>query len=323
MNKHLSRWLSGFLLLSLTACSHSAPPVAANANSPSLPSVQRLTITGHAVLPRADIDGIKLTELSGLAWDEDEQLLYAVSDRGKLFHIKLTLQGGQITAAEAIKAVKLRNKKGKKLKWRDTEGLVALNASNGKRGDTQLVVAVEGRPNLLRFDTQGKQLGSEKLHKALQDRHQYRKSNNGLESVTYHPHYGFLTAPELALKGLPENLHTVYAHNRQWSFMAYPAKNSSISGMEVMPDGSLLVLERAWSGLGNPMVISLRRVDLKACSKEGACQAENLKVLSSILMVDNYEGLTHIKEDLYMMVSDDGKHDLLRTLLTSFRIHPQ
>lgn len=318
MKKYLYRWLSSVLLLSLSGCSHSATLPTASA----LSTQHQLVITSHFAIPRTDVAGIKLTELSGLAWDEDEQLLYGVNDRGKLFHFKLTMQDGRITAVDAVKAVKLRNKKGKKLPWRDTEGLVAMNANNGKRGDTQLVVAVEGKPNLWRFDTDGKKLGSEKLNKALQDRHQYRGGNNGLESVTYHPQYGFLTAPEIALKGLPENLHTVYARNRQWSFMAYPAKNSSISGMDVMPDGSLLILERAWSGLGNPMVISLRRVDLKACSKDGACQAENLKVLSSILLVDNYEGLTHIKGDLYMMVSDDGKHDLLRTLLTSFRIRP-
>ena len=102
--------------------------------------------------------------------------------------------------------------------------------------------------------------------------------------------------------------------------MAHPAKNSGISGLETLPDGNLLVMERAWSGIFNPLVVSLRYLDFEQCSKDGACTAQDLKVLSSHLLVDNFEGLTHIQGNQYLMVSDDGNEELLRTALTLFTL---
>ncbi len=314
MNQTLRLVLGSLIFIGLSACSVSGISASNTDGAPVL------TVLDSFHIPREKFDGDLITELSDLAWDEDEQLLYAVSDRGKLFHFKLTIENERIIKVEPVFARTLRNAKDKKLDWRDSEGLFALKANNGKKGDTQLAVSLEGIPRLLRMNTRGTQIGEEKLNKALRDRHQFRESNTGLESVAYHPKYGFITAPERSLKGQPDNLHTLYSAKQQWSFMAYPSKNSSITALEVLPDQSLLVLERAWAGFPNPLVISVRRVDLSACSKEGACVAQDLMVSSSLLSIDNYEGLTHIRDNLYLMVSDDGNHDLLRTTLTLFKV---
>ncbi|MEZ5449283.1 MAG: esterase-like activity of phytase family protein [Thiolinea sp.] len=309
------RHLLGLLAFTaLSACS--APAITADTSA----RYSRIHILGHYTLPREPFQGEAISELSGLAWDEDEQLLYAVSDRGRIFHFRLTLGDNGIQSVQPVFAAGLLDKQGKKLRARDSEGLSTRNANNGRRGDTQLVVSFEHGPRLLRMSPQGKELGSEPLNKALVDKKQYRDPNQMLESVVLHPKYGLLTAPERSLRGQPDNLQSVYSVQKSWSFMAYPATNSSVTGLEILPDESLLVLERAWSGFPNPMVISLRRVDLEACSQEGACKAQDLGVFSSILSVDNYEGLAHIKDNLYLMVSDDGQHDLLRTVLTLFRV---
>ncbi|PID34325.1 MAG: hypothetical protein CR976_00880, partial [Thiotrichales bacterium] len=177
---------------------------------------------------------------------------------------------------------------------RDAEGLMVWNASNGKKGDTQLIISLEGKPRLVRFTPQGRMIADIAVPRPLRDRHRLRKSNSGLESVTYHNSYGLMTAPEESLKGQPKNLHTVYAAKKQWSFMAYPAPNSSITALEMIEGtNELLVLERAWNGALEPMVISL---------------------------VDNFEGMTAIGNNRYLIVSDDGKSDLLRTLLTLFKV---
>jgi len=307
-----SLWI-GLALSTLSACS--SPAVTAGDAKPL-----SINVLSHFTVPREDFAGVTLSELSGLAWDEDEQLLYAVSDRGRLFHFQLRIEGDELLAVTPVFAAGLVDAKDKPVRARDSEGLEVLNANNGKKGDSQLVVSFEHGPRLLRMSPQGKQIGEERIHKTLQDRKRYREPNAMLESVVQHPRYGLITAPERPLKGQPDNLHTVFSAKQQWSFMAYPAANSSITGLEVLPDGALLVLERAWSGILNPMVISLRRVDLAACSKSGACQAQDLAVYSSIFSVDNMEGLTHIRGNLYLMVSDDGQRDLLRTLLTLFRV---
>ncbi len=116
-------------------------------------------------------------------------------------------------------------------------------------------------------------------------------------------------------------MHTLYSTKGQrWSFHAYPAENSGISALETLPDGNLLIMERAWSGILSPLVVSLRYLDFKQCAKNGVCTVQDLKVLSSYLLVDNYEGLTHIQGKQYLMVSDDGDEEFLPTSLTLFTL---
>lgn len=313
--------IGSLLFMALSACS--MPAITDSGNAVGSAGSGELMILDHHVIPPDDVNGLRITELSGLAWDEDEQLLYAVSDKGRVYHFKLKIENDLIASVTPVFAAKLRNVKGKKLKKhrRDAEGLMVWNAANGKKGDTQLIISLEGVPRIVRFTPQGKAIANIKVPEPLRDRHNLRASNSGLESVTYHPRYGFMTAPEESVKGQPKNLHTVYTAQKQWSFMAYPAKNSSITALEMMPgSNNLLVMERAWSGFPNPLTISLRRVNLEKCSDKGACVAEDLKVFSSSLSIDNFEGMTHIGNKRYLIVSDDGKSDLLRTLLTLFKV---
>lgn len=286
-------------------------------------AVPQLEIRDTVAIPPQTVNGIRISELSGLAWDRDEQLLYAISDKGNLFHFRLKLEGNRIAAVEPVYAAQLTDVAGEQVKRgrRDSEGLSLLNAANGKRGDSQLVIAFEGIPRIIRFTPQGQAISNISLPPELQDKRAYQHGNDSLESVTFHPRYGFISAPEMPLRGQPDKLHTLYStKGKHWSFMAYPADNSGISALETLPDGNLLVMERAWSGILNPLVVSLRYLDFSQCSKDGACTVQDLKVLSSHLLVDNYEGLTHIQGNQYLMVSDDGNEDLLRTALTLFTL---
>lgn len=299
-------WLLAALLL----------PVCASA----VPQVQ---IQDSVTLPNTEINGVRLSELSGLAWDADEQLLYAISDQGAVFHFQLEMAEQRIAKVEPVFAAKLQDIKGKVLKKGrgDAEGLTLLNAANGKRGDTQLVISLEGEARIVRFTPQGQAIQNIALPVGLRNQPSLHHSNRGLESLTLHPRYGFITAPERPLKGQAENLHTLFSTSgKQWSFIAYPAEKSGISALEALPDGNLLILERAWSGFPNPLVISLRYLDFAACSREGMCEAQDLYVNSSFVLLDNYEGLTHLAGDQYLMVSDDGGGDWQRTELTLFSL---
>ncbi|TXH68993.1 MAG: esterase-like activity of phytase family protein [Thiothrix sp.] len=298
----------------LSACS--APPVTAAPKQ----TYSKVELLSQFTIPRTSFNGLTISELSDLAWDQDEQLLYAISDQGRIFHFKLKLNGEQILAVEPVFAASLVDNKGKPIKLRDSEGLFALNTNNRKKGDSQLIVSFEHGPRILRVSPQGRQLGAVALHKDLQNAKAYRSQNTMLESVAYHPKYGFLTAPERSLKAEPDNIQTIYSAKQKWSFSAYPAANSSVTALEILPDKSVLVLERAWSGLFHPMVISLRRVDLAACGKAKLCEVQDLGVYSSLIQVDNFEGLTQIRDNLYLMVSDDGQRDLLRTQLSLFKV---
>lgn len=311
----MSRYGS-LLLCCLALATCSAPPVTAAPKQ----TYTEVKLLSQFTLPRMELNGLTLSELSGLAWDQDEQLLYVASDQGRIFHFKLKLAHEQITGVEPVFAAPLVDNKGKPIKLRDSEGLFALNANNRKKGDTQLIVSFEHGPRIYRMSPQGRQVGSVPIHKDLQNSKAYRSQNAMLESVAYHPKYGFLTAPERSLKGEPNHFQTIYSAKQKWSFQAYHAENSSVTGLEVLPDQSLLVLERAWAGIFQPMVISLRRVDLAACGKAKVCEVQDLGVYSSLIQVDNFEGLTQIRDNLYLMVSDDGGRDLLRNQLSLFKV---
>ena len=274
------------------------------------------------VIPAETVMGVKIGELSGIAWDADEQLLYAVSDRGAVFHFQLTWDGNSVSAVQPVYAANLLDSKGGRVRKgrRDSEGLAVLNANNGKVGDSQLLISFEGEPRIIRFTPAGQAIKNMELPPQLRDVRQLHRGNDGLEAVTFHPRYGLLTAPESPLKGKPRTLHTLYGLSKSWSFNAYPAENSSITALETLPDGNILVLERAWSGFPNPLVVSLRYLDLKQCPKKGACPMQDIQVFSSHLALDNFEGLTRIDGNRYLMISDDGGGDWQRTLLTAFTL---
>lgn len=307
-------WISRLLLWTVLLL-----PVTVCASTPQLQVLDDFFIQGGSV------NGVHASELSGLAWDKDERLLYAISDKGYLFHFRLELNRDHIQSVEPVFAAALLDSKGRKLRVyrHDTEGLLVLNADNGKQGDSQLVISFEGEPRLVRFSTQGHALTNIHVPAPLRDRRVLRYGNRGLESVAVHPRYGFITAPELPLKAQPDNLHTLYSTSgRQWSFMSYPAENSGIAALETLPDGNMLILERAWSGFPSPLVVSLRYLDFASCSRHGACEAQNLKVFSSLLPVDNFEGLTALGNNRYLMVSDDGGGGLQRSTLRLFALNP-
>ncbi len=122
-------------------------------------------VQSTVAIPPHTVNGIKIAELSGLAWDNDEQLLYALSDKGHVFHFRLTLEGNRIKAVDPVYAANLTDKDGEQVKKgrRDSEGLTLLNAANGKRGDTQLVIAFEGVPRIIRFTPQGQAMNNVEL----------------------------------------------------------------------------------------------------------------------------------------------------------------
>ncbi|HCK4905261.1 TPA: esterase-like activity of phytase family protein [Pseudomonas aeruginosa] len=282
-----------------------APQATAGASVPA-PSAARSDPARFTFAATARVGDIHLTELSGLAWDEDEKRLYAVSDTGHLFHFRLRLDGDAIAAIEPISAVALADPQGIGAKAGEfnAEGLTLRNATNGVPGDSELVVALEGKPSrLARFGTDGRLLGELEVPSPAADLSLYRKKGRGLEALAIHPDYGLLTAPEAPLLGQPETLHTVYAKGRHWSF-ARQSPGSRLKALDVQADGELLVLERNKAGSKNALSASLRRVDLAACGLDDLCQADTLAVLP--VGPDNFEGMTLLDSRHFLLVSDNA-----------------
>lgn len=284
-----------------------------------------IRILGAVVLHPVKIDGQLVAELSGLAWDKDEQILYAISDGGRLFHFKPEFEDGMLTGVAGLAGFALRDENGRRLRgvWADSEGVALENADNGIRGDSRLIIAFERRPRLARYTPRGRFDGSVPLPDKLSSVANYVSANKSLESVASHPDYGWLVAPERAMIGdHPDILRLWTDKGEFWYYPLRSVPNNSLVAMEVLPDGSLLTLERGHGLLYLPVIISVRRTLLPAPNSPKPLDVSTAAVLDSSRgwRVDNFEGLTRLDGDRFLMVSDDNENAVQRTLLLQFQL---
>lgn len=320
-----------WLLFGLTSSACAGPgfsttPVALSDQLTTGDRFMGIRLMGALRLPPVSVEGQPIHQLSGLAWDEDAGLLYAVADKGALFHFRVTFENGVLKDAQPVAAYALQDAAGKPLRppFTDAEGLALRSGANGVAGDGELLVSFEIKPRLVRYSPTGQWRGEELLPAPLQNTRNYSNVNQALESVTIHPRWGVLTAPERPLRVGPPGYTPIYAlDGRYWLYPLYPAPNSSLVALEALPDGSLLTLERAFVSVLRPLVISLRRVRLPDGPEP--LQVENVAVLdtSQGWLLDNFEGLAQRDERHFFMVSDDNSNALQNTLLAYFELLPE
>jgi hypothetical protein len=156
------------------------------------------------------------------------------------------------------------------------------------------------------------------LNPLLENRENYQSANKGLESVAYSPKYGLITAPELPLKNQDSKYHTLYAKNRVWRFQA----EGAVTDITFLDKDSVIVLLREYSYLTQHRVTSLVEVNLQKCNKQDICKEKVLAKLDSAdgWHIDNFEGLTKVGENRFLMVSDDNDSIFQKTLLVLFEI---
>lgn len=294
-------------------------------NSPISEDFMQIKLLGSIRIKSININSLPIEELSDLAWDEDENLLYAVSDEGYLYHLQISVNQDGLKNAKITFATRLKDKKGKKLKgkYKDSEGLSIINANNGIKGDSQLIISFEGKPRIAHYSPNGAFIKKISIPKRLSKKKYYRSKNKALESVTVHPKYGILTAAEYPLKKYPKDKQSIFSSTGEiWHFPASPATNSAITGLEVLPNGDVLVLERAYQNPLIPIKIFLRRIKLDQCDKQKNCKTQAVASFNGAdgWLLDNFEGLTHFRGNKYLMVSDDNGNPLQKTILVLFEI---
>jgi hypothetical protein len=283
-----------------------------------------IRLLGVLELPARTINGLRFAGLSDLAWDDDDGILYAVSDKGYLFGLHPGFRNGQLVDVALKSAAALVDARTRKpVKWRrsDAEGLDILNGRNGRPGDAELVVSFEGEPRIARYRPDGRFLADIPLSAPLSDILQYRY-NKMLEAVCVHPREGTLTAPEEPLNGDRGTTRLYRSDGRSWRI---PASRGGIVALECLPDGNVLVLERDFSSLTLRWTITLRRLRLPAgTAPDTLLAADTITVLDSHdgLRIDNFEGLTRHHGNRFFMVSDDNDVFVQRTLLVYFELLP-
>ncbi|WP_260293963.1 esterase-like activity of phytase family protein [Sedimenticola hydrogenitrophicus] len=266
-----------------------------------------------------------LAELSGLAWDEDEQTLLAVSDRGWLLWLKPHFSEGHLSQVELTASYPLRDRREAPLRsgWRDAEGLTLEQSANGIQGDTRLIVSFERRHRIESYRPDGRWLATLPLPARLRETGYRPKSNRSLEAVTLHPQHGLVTGPESPPDGRPPYLanYLINAAGQVWEY-AFKEPDGALVALEALPNGDLILLERAYTSIFSPWVISLTRIRATDLATGSTMDTETIARFDSGQgwLMQNMEGLTRHREMRFFMVSDDGSLPWAQTQLLYFRI---
>jgi len=284
-----------------------------------------IRLLGSVELTRTSVAGLALGGLSGLAWDEDEFRLYALSDRGGLFHLRPQLENGRLVGVEVLTAFALRDRRNRVLTGHhaDAEAIVLQRGNNGKSADSLLAVSFERDPRIVLFRPDGRYVDSLRLPADLRDVSRYAGPNKALEALTWLPEPGFVTAPERPLTGAEHGTVSLFAlDGRSWRYRLLKTPNASLVDMEALPDGSLLMLERGYGLFSLPIVISLRHTRISAHNAGARLPVTTLAVLdtSQGWSIDNFEGLARHRGLRFFMVSDDNFKSLQKTLLVYFEL---
>jgi Esterase-like activity of phytase len=260
-------------------------------------------------LPAEDSDGKALDEISGLAWDADDRLLYAVSDEGKLFHISFEGGIGPGMKAAVIRTVKLRGGGG----FRNAEGIETINGANGIKGDGRLLVAFEDGPALQVHAPDGSLLEVLAVPEPLRDASQYQTQNDGIEALAIDPVHGVLVAPELPLQGHSPDDHTIYGlRGKNFHYLRMrgaQAPTGRIKAIAATPGGRLYVLERHRDDTSLEYVSVIRRIGNCGEAATSHCEALTLADPARVLHGLPYEGMSFLDESTAVIAADIKKSE--------------
>lgn len=286
---------------------------AAFANSLNVEVLDQLT------LGESQVDGLDFAEISALAYDAEAAKLYGLSDTALLFDIDFAQDGDQITRLEPRTGMALTDAEGTPLKPRDFNPEGAYLDPDGKG----IVVVSENGPQAALFDAAGKWLNEVTLPEGLRDDSLQRSRKDGLEALALHPTHGILSAPEEPHEAAARELHTIHAADGAlFSYETDEATGrTNIKSMLVDEAGRLLILERHNDKEADVLQPYLRLIDPQACpvtDGSEACPTALAKITVPQITDADFEGLTQVGPDLYLMVSDDkidGEQRLVWALL--------
>ena len=287
-------------------------------------SVGAVRFLGMVMIPSTTVDGARLSQLSDIAWDEDADVLYAISDKGILFHLRPVIHDDLLTGVELLRVARLQELKGgKPLRDRraDAEGLDIVRGENGRPKDAELIVSFERHPRIWRYRPDGRALGEYALPEPLTDPAAYVQGNRMLEAVCHDASRGVLTMPEKPLEQEPSGYSRIYSTaGTSWRYRI--SDDNRAVALACLGDGDVLILENNFGTRFWRSHTTLKRVRLPKVSTAAALEAETLFSFESNkgYQIDNFEGIARHRGNRFFLISDDNDFFLQRTLLLYFEI---
>lgn len=303
-----------------------SPPISLVSRSlpVGLGTLDQIRILEHLELAAPELNGLRFVELSDLAWDDDDQVLYAVSNKGALFWLRPVFRADRLVDLLLLKAVPLREPRTQRILsgWRvDAEGMDVLRGRNGRKGDAELLISFERFPRIVRYRPDGYALQEYTLPRPLQDPKAYRDRNKALEAVAVSDAHGILTASEFSLRSAPADENRLYSlSGRSWRYPV--AVNNGIVSMKAWGKTGLLILERDYKSWLGRALITLRKIDALPASPDALPKIDTLGVIGDQagINIDNFEGVSAHRDKRFFLISDNNDIFFQRTHLIYFEL---
>jgi uncharacterized protein YjiK len=262
------------------------------------------------------VGDVKIRELSGLAFDADKNTLWAVSDQGELRGFAVHYDGQSIAGINLVHSFDFD------YEYKNAEGLEFVPPQSGETAG-RLLVAFEDGPSVVSFSLTGENAKSIALPPPLSLPDVYAEENSRLESIAIDAGRQILTAPEEALSGRPDTEHEIFhADGRIFRFPSFQPHRSNLKAIELLSNGKILVLERTRDE-ADVSTMRLRLLDPVSCVSNTYCNVIELIPETAAEFVGNFEGLAHLRGNMFAAVTDSKTKDGEANTLIIFDIGNQ
>ena len=252
-------------------------------------------------------------EISGIAWDEDEQILYGISDDGYIVHMRLQINNNILQDIVVLSTHYLKDSNGqiRDAMHADAEGITLDNAENNIKGDTIINAVLDKPMRAERFSNTGEYIGTLDLPKALSDTNLAHPIEVNAIAGNMESGYYFLSKERVAYKN-----HLLFSGSTEPNEV--PLKNNTsinIVGADYIKNDGVYFLDRNYKSMLYPIIYCIRRIDDKMVVSDIACF--NSK---EGWQLDNFEGITHYRDKYFLIMSDDEESLFQKTLIVMFKI---
>lgn len=283
--------------------------------APSVAQAEAVQVLDVLILGESRVAGEKVGEFSALVFDPSRQTLLAISDRGYIATLAVDLSGDRLAHVDVTALQVLLGPDGAPM----PEGTFNPEAA-AMLPDGTVAIVDETAARLAVFDASGQWLRDEALPEAVSDVTLQASDRDGIEALAWTPVTGFVAMTEEPQLGQPRTTHI--AHSTQakpWVIDASGTGAVSIKAMESVGD-QFFVLERTRDNQTDALIPYLRILDRAECQASGTCTGRRLSIDLGDMVDADFEGLVHLGNRRFLMVSDDKIDGDLRSVFVLFSL---